>query len=100
MLKREFAHGATNTWQSRQTVRKLYDVKFQTNQSERQTIEETIPHRVIKNKKPMQIMEEAHAYNVQKMAEYRAKGNEEKYQDIQDLLRQMTDVMGKKKAPQ
>jgi len=27
-------------------------------------------------------MEEAHAYNTQKMAEYRAKGNEEKYQDI------------------
>jgi hypothetical protein len=45
-------------------------------------------------------MEEAHLYNVQKMAEYRAKGNEEKYQDIQDVLRQMTEVMGKKKVAQ
>jgi len=43
-------------------------------------------------------MEEAHAYNVQQMSEYRARGNEEKYNDIQDLLRQMVDVMGKKKV--
>jgi hypothetical protein len=41
-----------------------------------------MPFREIKGKKPMQIIEEAHAYNVQKLAEYRAKGNEEKFKDI------------------
>lgn len=87
MLKREFAHGATNYHQSRQAGKTLYNNKFATNINERSTIDETIPHRAIKAKKPMQVMEEAHAYNVQKMAEYRARGNEEKYQDIQELLR-------------
>ena len=60
----------------------IYSSKFSTNIAERDVIDSTIPHRVIKNKKPMQIMEEAHAFNIAKMAEYRAKGHEEKYQDI------------------
>lgn len=42
-------------------------------------------------------MEEAHAYNMKKMAEYRAVGNSKKQEDIQELLRQMTATMGKKK---
>lgn len=32
-------------------------------------------------------MDEAHAYNMKKMAEYRAVGNAKKQEDIQDLLR-------------
>jgi len=52
VLKREFAHGATNSHQSRQTIQRLYQSKYETNINERDTIETTMPHRVIKGKKP------------------------------------------------
>jgi hypothetical protein len=41
-------------------------------------LETTVPHRILKQKKPAAIMEEAHAYNMKKMAEYRAVGNSKK----------------------
>jgi hypothetical protein len=41
-------------------------------------IDNTNAHRILKSKKPAQIMDEAHAYNMKKMAEYRAVGNAKK----------------------
>jgi len=59
-----------------------------------------MPHRVLKQKKPMQVLDEAHAYNMRKMTEYRAVGNKQKEEDIQETLRAITEAMGKRKPAQ
>jgi hypothetical protein len=45
-------------------------------------------------------LDEAHAYNMKKMTEYRALGNKKKEEDIQDTLRAITEAMGKRKVVQ
>lgn len=74
--------------------------KAQSNVVERELLENTLPHRIVKQKKPQQILDEAHAYNMRKMTEYRALGNKKKEEDIQDTLRAITEAMGKRKPVQ
>lgn len=58
--------------------RSIQSNKWRSNINERSILETTVPHRIIKQKKPAAVMEEAHAYNMKKMAEYRAVGNSKK----------------------
>ena len=56
-----------------------------------------MPHRIIKSKKPLEVLGEAHAYNMKRMADYRAVGDKQKEEDIQEVLRNITEAMGKRK---
>ena len=91
LLKKQFVNNSFIQQASKETQKQLIRAKLQTQSLERTTIDQTNPLHVIRVKKPDQILHEVRQRKMEQLNQYdKNRAADKKYQDIQNLLKDMS----------